>query len=256
MKNDTQFQVRDMRHKGKFQIDDVYLNGYAKKVGVYGSAVYMSLCRHADTQQKCWPSIKKLAEEHDCSEKQISRAIKSLEDLNIIKKLRLGKKLVNRYYLLDKSEWTNSPITKTSEETHSPIIADSQSYHQGTDSPFHIKETQLKETQYEGIVSKDTNDVSNDINTIIGRFSAINANYASLYKIPAERKAIAEMLKLWKEDDIKYFLDNLQKLHEDKYFPKAVKPTKWLQKQAEIYLYLKNLKPKVDRYANLRKVKL
>ncbi len=130
-----QFEVRDMRHKEKFQVDDLYLNGYAKKVGVYGTAVYVSLCRHADKQQQCYPSLGKLAEEHNCSKKQIGRAIKELEKQNIIKKLRIGKKLNNRYLLLDKSEWTNSPIT-----------GDWQSTHLGTGSPLHSKDTHLRNT--------------------------------------------------------------------------------------------------------------
>ena len=47
----------------------------------------------------------------------------------------MGKKLVNRYYLLDRSEWTDSPITK-----------DYQSDHQRTDSLIHSKDTQLRYT--------------------------------------------------------------------------------------------------------------
>ena len=78
------FEVRDMRHKEKFQIDDIYLNGYAKKCGIYATGVYVSLCRHADTDQKCFPSLKKIAEELNISEKQVGRAIKILEENRII----------------------------------------------------------------------------------------------------------------------------------------------------------------------------
>lgn len=137
------FEVRDMRHKEKFQVDDLYLNGYAKKVGVYGTAVYVSLCRHANKQQEAHPSIKRIAEQHGCSEKQIGRAIKALEDLQIIQRVRMGKKLNNRYLLLDKSEWTGSPVT---DKTHSPITTDSQSDHLRTDSPIHSKDTHFKDT--------------------------------------------------------------------------------------------------------------
>jgi len=134
--NQKGFEVRDMRHKEKFHVDDLYLNGYAKKCGIYATGVYFSLCRHADKEQKCWPSIRKMAEELDVSTKQVGRAIKILEVQNIIKKIRVGKKLNNRYLLLDKSEWTDSPITK-----------DYQSNHMGTTSPFHSKDTQLRNTQ-------------------------------------------------------------------------------------------------------------
>jgi biotin operon repressor len=140
--NQHKFEVRDMRVREKFQIDDAYLNGYAKKCGIYATGVYVSLCRHVDKEQKCWPSLKKIAEELGISEKQVGRSINSLEAYNIIVKIRKGKKLNNRYILLDKSEWTDSPITK-----------DSQSYHYRTDSPIHSKDTHIKDTHKKGALS-------------------------------------------------------------------------------------------------------
>lgn len=130
--NQKKFEVRDLRRKEKFFIDDLYLNGYAKKCGIYATGVYLSLCRHANKEQLCWPSEKTIAEELAVSSKQVGRVIKILERFNIIKKIRVGKKLNNRYLLLDKSEWTNSPVAK-----------DHESDHPKTNSPFHSKDTQL-----------------------------------------------------------------------------------------------------------------
>lgn len=132
--NEEKFEIRDLRKKEKFFVDDLYLNGYAKKCGIYATGVYLSLCRHADKGQRCWPSYKKMAEELNISPKQVGRSIKALESLNIIKKMRVGKKLNNRYLLLDKSEWVGSPITK-----------DPQSNHPQNDSPIHSKDTHLSE---------------------------------------------------------------------------------------------------------------
>lgn len=134
--NYKKFEVRDLRIKEKFFIDDLYLNGYAKRCGVYATGVYVSLCRHANKEQKCFPSQSKIAEELSISTKQVSRSIKKLEELNIIKKIRVGKKLNNRYLLLDKSEWSNSPITK-----------DYKSNQYRTNSPLHSNDTQLNDTQ-------------------------------------------------------------------------------------------------------------
>jgi len=133
--NENEFEVRDLRIKEKFFVDDLYLNGYAKKCGIYATGVYLSLCRHANKEQTCWPSYKKMAEELKISIKQVGRSIKILEEQNIIKKIRIAKKLNNRYLLLDKSEWTNSPITK-----------DHQSNHIRTNSPIYSKDTQLNYT--------------------------------------------------------------------------------------------------------------
>lgn len=103
--------IRDLRRKTKFFVDDEYLNGYAKKCGTTATAVYLSLCRHADKKQKCYPSIKKIAEEHNISVRSVYRGLDILEKYNIIKRKRAGKQLTNRYYLLDKSEWCDVPKT-------------------------------------------------------------------------------------------------------------------------------------------------
>jgi len=130
------FEVRDMRHKEKFQIDDLYLNGYAKKCGIYATGVYVSLCRHADSKtQECWPSIKRIAEELNIGTTAVKGAIKVLEENHIILRKRMGKKLNNRYILLDKSEWRGASITE------SPHV-----HHYGRHTSIHSKDTQLRNT--------------------------------------------------------------------------------------------------------------
>jgi len=130
-----QFEVRDMRHKEKFEIDDWYLNGYAKKCGIYATGVYLSLCRHVDKDQECWPSLKKIAEELNISIPMVQRGIKILEKYHIILKERMGKKLNNRYVLLDKSEWSGVSFTMKQGFNHSC-----------NHRPLHSKESQLRNT--------------------------------------------------------------------------------------------------------------
>jgi hypothetical protein len=103
--NEGYFKVRDLRKKEQFIIDDVYLNGYAKFVSPYATCVYLSLCRHADKEQKAFPSIKRIAEQHHISTKSVKRGIKELLFWGIILKQRAGGRLSNTYWLLDKSEW-------------------------------------------------------------------------------------------------------------------------------------------------------
>lgn len=164
MTKEIKFEVRDKRAKERFYLDDLYLNGYAKLCGIYATGVYLSLCRHSNLEQKCWPSIRKIAEELAVSEKQVGRAIKILESYKIISKERIGKKATNRYWLLNKSEWTDSPI---SEQTTSPITTDSQSYHQGTVSPFHSKVTHKKETHSKVLPKGKGKTPSPEINHLI-----------------------------------------------------------------------------------------
>ena len=103
--SEEKFEIRDMRNKDKFVIDDKFLNGYAKVVGIYATGVYMSLCRHADKAQKSFPSVAKIAEELNISRRTVFKALKKLEACNIIKRIRTGKQLTNRYILTSKRTW-------------------------------------------------------------------------------------------------------------------------------------------------------
>jgi hypothetical protein len=103
------FKVRDKRSKGWFYLDNEYLNGIGKHLGPIGIAVYVSLCRHADNEQKCFPSQETIAKEIGTGIRSVRNYLKKLENLNIIQleKTRQaeGKWLNNTYFLLDKTEW-------------------------------------------------------------------------------------------------------------------------------------------------------
>ncbi len=106
----TNFQVRDFRHKHYFQVDDEYLNGFARICGPATSMVYLAICRHANREQKSWPSIETLATKLAISRRTVVRAIKTLERYRIIAVVRgrdpkTKHQLVNVYALLDKSNW-------------------------------------------------------------------------------------------------------------------------------------------------------
>lgn len=102
------FEVRDLRAKEKFLIDDKFLNGYAKILGTTISMVYINLCRHVDKNQKCFPKQSTIAKELSLSEPTVIEAIKVLAFFKLIKKQRIGKGCTNRYWLLDKKYWKNN----------------------------------------------------------------------------------------------------------------------------------------------------
>lgn len=138
------FQVRDLRNKAFFMVDDLYLNGYAKHLGPSASMVYISLCRHADKDQTAFPSQRLIAEEIGINERIVMGKVKVLEDWGIIRKEKVknsdGKWLNNTYFLLDKSLWKKPPTQNMYVET---------TYIKNTKPPtqnMHIKETHIKET--------------------------------------------------------------------------------------------------------------
>ena len=108
----SEFEVRDLRNKKWFVVDDIYLNGWARKCGIYATGVYFCLCRHADNEtQRCFPSVSLIAKKLNISEIQVKRALKILVGFNIIKVERTPGR-VNVYYLLDKKQWTDSSISQ------------------------------------------------------------------------------------------------------------------------------------------------
>lgn len=121
-----QFKIRDMRKKEKYFVDDAYLNGYARLCGVYATAVYNSLSRHANFHnQTCFPSIEKIAEQHSISKRSVIRGIEELRKWRIIKRIKEKDKKTKRqrhntYFLLDKSEWIPKPQGESRvSDTHS-----------------------------------------------------------------------------------------------------------------------------------------
>jgi hypothetical protein len=107
-KGEKTFEVRDVRDKF-FMMDDAYLNGWAKIIGIYGTGVYVALCRHASvSEQQCFPSGGLMAEELAISRWAVVKALKKLRDHHIIsvQGKRGGKHI---YTLLDKSCWVRKP---------------------------------------------------------------------------------------------------------------------------------------------------
>lgn len=105
---EQEIEVRDLRDKF-FMIDDAYLNGWARKCGPYASLVYFALCRHAGSDQSCFPSVKLISDKLKISVRQVSYALKVLEAHNIIKVERFSG-FKNIYYLTNKTEWRDAII--------------------------------------------------------------------------------------------------------------------------------------------------
>ena len=147
-----QFDIRDLRQKEQYITDDLFLNGYARFLGIYAVGVYGSLCRHANKEQKCWPSIRKIQEELNVSKNSVLRAIKVLEFWNIIGKQRIGKKANNRYNLYHKKHWkkiSEVHIRDFSEVHHRDFTGSPQGLHRFTTG------TSIVRSQKKGVKSKE-----------------------------------------------------------------------------------------------------
>lgn len=110
------FKVRDKRKEDRYYIDNEFLNGYAKQVGWQGQVVYAGLCRHANREETCFPSLKHLADELGIGISSVQIGLENLKEFDIIaSEIRMGKtgkRISSFYYLLDRSEW--KPVLKWS----------------------------------------------------------------------------------------------------------------------------------------------
>jgi len=158
MKDSTTFKIRDRRQRGWFYLDNDYLNGFARFLGPIGTAIYVSLCRHADISQKCFPSNRLIAKELNIAERTVRNHIRKLEEWNIIfvereRDWETKKFKNNIYYLLDRSEWKKPEATdalgkpRASHDTNQRQITTKNQRHQLPNKNTKVEVNTLKKTQ-------------------------------------------------------------------------------------------------------------
>ncbi len=241
-------EIRDLRKKEKFVIDDEYLNGYARFCGINATGVYVSLCRHANKEQKCFPSKKLISEELKTSERTVYSALKTLALWNIIKIEGQGRKSDgsfrnNLYTLLDKSNWKNKPQAN---------LADGKKQHtpQATDDIPRRQDVPNKETHKEGNTNKETHTIpahgaGGQVPLLIDLFKEINPSYRILFSRPPQRAATERLLKLHDlEWWARFFPAYKIELENNQFCPRATTPIKLEEKIGDIGFYGKLKKEK------------
>jgi biotin operon repressor len=230
------FRVRDLRKKSQFIIDDEYLNGYAKIVSPYATLVYISLCRHADKEQKCWPSLDKLAEEFSMSRDSALKGIKELEKLNIIVRRRLGKRLCNEYWLIDKSEWVKSTIATSPEVDHSHKVKSTSATSEV--DVVDSKDTQEKDTHKKDIVLTNVR-TSNTTNKVITLFKSINPSYKRLFSNKTQRAAVERLLDQYGIGKLEKIINTLPEILGSQYAPTITTPLMLEEKMGQFLIFIK-----------------
>ena len=115
VRNGKPIEIRDSRDREFFFVDNLFLDQYALIVGTHTLCVYLSLCRHVNKDQTCFPSIDLICDEMGSSTKTVVRGLKQLEFHHIIKIDRV-KGEANIYTLLNRRHWRKAIIVKRYEE--------------------------------------------------------------------------------------------------------------------------------------------
>ncbi|MDD4661854.1 MAG: helix-turn-helix domain-containing protein [Candidatus Pacebacteria bacterium] len=226
-------KIRDRRNKEWFIIDNAYLNGYAKIFGAVGTAIYISLCRHANNEtQECFPSQELIAKELGITDRTVRNYIKKFEEWNLIlvkkeKNPKTQKYLNNVYTLLDKSQWKKKP-----EEI---ISYDSPEENKNKNQR---KIVPHKNTYIINNTNKIQDELKNNSNALLNLFyKEINPNIKFNNKTT---RTDAE----WLEN--KYGIEKLEpmvmyiKQHQhEQYFPSISTPTQLREKMAQLINYSK-----------------
>lgn len=220
-------------------IDDKYLNGYAKLCGWKATLVYISLCRHANRDQFCFPSIKLIAKELSISEKSVQRGIEDLKKWNIVdvkkEKWKNGLWKNNSYILLDKSVWQPKPIQETvrdvdSQESISPKPQDSQGVDQETESP--IKEINKEENTFKETHIGNASVAGGQVNEIMDIFSKINPTLNWGNK--TIRNAAADLIRQFGLGETKSMAEAAVSIQGQSYAPTVTTPWELKEKLAKV----------------------
>jgi len=237
------FEIRDLRRKNFFQIDDEYLNGYAKLCGLVATGVYVSLCRHVNKQQTCFPSKKLIAEELAISERSVYTAIKKLEEWNIVKVEDQGRKKGGEfnnkiYILIDKNKWKKKPQATGADgnKQHSP---------QATGAVHRRQDVPNKETHIEVNTYKDS-ELGSQVNSLIKLFSNVNPSYEKFYANKTQRATLERLIKKYTEVKVAGFIRYLPIINEDKYaHGKSITPLQLEDNLAHIINHFKSNNKKI-----------
>jgi DNA-binding Lrp family transcriptional regulator len=230
------FKIRDFRNKRFFQVDDEYLNGYAKLCGIHATGVYFSLCRHANKEQTCFPSKKLIARELSISERTVYTAIKKLEEWDIIKIESQGRKdngsfknLI--YILLDKSQWKDKPSANCAvgKKQQPPSASGAKPVGTSCRRSKHIEVNTYKEIADKSAGQK--------INELLKEFEEVNPtiNYGN----KTQRKVLEDMVNKWGYEKTLNTIKASNKIQCKKYAPTITTPIQLKNKLGELLVYYK-----------------
>lgn len=233
-------RIIDQRNKEKFQVDDAYLNGMAKKCGWQATLVYICLCRHANKEQECFPSIKLMSEKLGVGRNTTIKGIKNLEKYNIIKvereRLKNGTWLNNVYILIDKSEWKEYQVANSNKGVVANKDLDSVPQGLGVVSIRDTKDTHnINETHNKDITA---NAVGNEINFLIDLFKSVNPAYQQLFKRKPQREAISRLAKSMGREKLEQAIKILPEIRTNKYAPVITTPTQLEEKMGSLISFL------------------
>lgn len=241
-------KILDERSFNYFRLDNEFIDEQSKKCGWQGTIVYTALCRHANKQGTCFPSINTLAKELSVNRKTVMKGLDSLEKRRIItieKTIRSdGGYSNNVYNLKDKRYWIVDDLhTPQSTTRTTPSVSEGLPLVPEKDS----KNTNNKYTNNKELADKSA-DVGNfkikdDINSILEEFYTFNPGLNFGNK--TQRDAVSFLINKFGKDELLGMIKWYKEKISDRFCPVATTPLAFKNKIGEIMVYAEKLKQPV-----------
>ena len=254
--NEKTFQIRDKRQKGFFMINNEYLNGYAKYLSPVITIVYLTLCRHVDSEEKCWPSIKLISEKNNISRSSVLRSIKILEKMNMIKverdfAARGNKKQNNIYTLLDKNVWEKNPSIIEIPGFPSIIESSIPSISRELEGNPLVKgikiakailplNENLKDSQ-SVVINEEFSKTNGNVIAVFSAFQKSGLNPHINYGNKTQRNAAEFLVKTYGLQEIIATIEQISTI-KDRFAPVITSPYELKEKLGKLKIYLENRK--------------
>jgi len=255
MAKQQSFRVRDKRNKGWFWVENDYFNGFGKILGAGAIAVYVSLCRHADNEQKCFPSQKTIAEETKLSERTVRKIIKELEKYRIIEitkeRDKEGKWLNNTYWLLDKSEWIypEEPVADGKPEANKDEARGNQRQSQRHQVPLNNTNKNNTHNNKTNILYATSDEVAGSvINELIDLFKGVNPTYQRLFNNKTEREALKRLVEQFGKEKVAKLIKSLPAIIHKPYAPRITTPYQLEKKLADLLAFIQQERSAKSKY--------
>jgi hypothetical protein len=156
--------IRDKRNGRWWWCHNAIIDKYGSTLGPHGIAVYAALCRYANEQGFCWPSVAKIAKDTGMSTNRVRQSLTDLQRVNLIsiehRKRKDDLNLPSIYTLLEVVEYFTTESTPPDEVLHdmnkgtSPDEVGVLHHVKGGTSPREAKEDSIKKTNLEKDLKK------------------------------------------------------------------------------------------------------
>ena len=230
-------EIRDLRNGEWFWIHKGVIRHYTQKVGSTGITVYSFLASLVNGNQRCFPSQKYIARSLGYSRATISRTLKLLERNGLI---RIEKR--SRYHCVYellrvrcKADETQMSHGRNSDVT--PVNTNNNKLTINTNNINVVKNAPLNGSL---------------INSLIGRFRAVNPNYERLFANKTQRAALERLVGKFGQPMVERLIDLLPRVFGRPYAPRITTPLKLEEKLADLLSFIKEEKQKTGRVFTIK----